>query len=76
MAAEFGERLRVGFRVDWLKRSSSGFSFGILGPGGRLFAMGQGIQVYVDLDTRRPLPIPATMRATMLAFDSRVEERS
>jgi acyl-CoA thioester hydrolase len=75
VAAEFGERLRVGFRVDWLKRSSSGFSFAILGPAERLFAMGQGIQVYVDLETRRPLPIPATMRARMLAFDSRAEDR-
>ena len=75
VAAQFGERLRVGFRVDWLKRSSSGFSFAILGPGEQLFAMGQGIQVYVDLDTRRPRPIPETMRATMLAFDTGVEER-
>jgi acyl-CoA thioester hydrolase len=74
VAAEFGDALRVGFRIDWLKRSSSGFSFVILGPDERLFAEGGGIQVYVDLDTRRLLPIPATMRATMLAFDSGVAD--
>jgi YbgC/YbaW family acyl-CoA thioester hydrolase len=38
VAAEFGDTLRVGFRMDWLKRSSSGFSFVILGPDERLFA--------------------------------------
>jgi acyl-CoA thioester hydrolase len=74
VAAEFGDALRVGFRIDWLKRSSSGFSFVILGPDERLFAEGGGIQVYVDLDTRRPLPIPATMRTTMLAFDNGVAD--
>jgi acyl-CoA thioester hydrolase len=69
VAAEYGDALRIGFRIDWLKRSSSGFSFVIMGPGGRLFAEGEGIQVYVNLDSRRPLPIPEAMRETMLAFD-------
>jgi acyl-CoA thioester hydrolase len=72
VAAEFGDTLQVGFRIDWLKRSSSGFSFVILGPDQQLFANGDGIQVYVDLDTRRPMPIPPAMRATMMSFDSDV----
>lgn len=74
VAAEFGDTLRVGFRIDWLKRSSSGFSFQIVGPDGRLFAEGKGIQVYVDLESRRPQPIPRAMRAKMLAFDRDVKE--
>jgi acyl-CoA thioester hydrolase len=73
-AAEFGDRLRVGFRVDWLKRSSSGFSFLILDPNERVFAEGGGIQVYIDLGTRRPLPIPNALRETMLGYDTGVRD--
>lgn len=75
VAAEYGDPLRVGFRIDWIKRSSSGFSFAILGESDRLYAEGSGIQVYVDLQSRRPLPMPPAMRATMLAYDTGVEER-
>ena len=74
VAAEFGDTLRVGFRVDWLKRSSSGFSFAILGPDERLYAEGEGIQVYVDLETRRPVAIPMPLRTKMLTFDSGVTD--
>jgi acyl-CoA thioester hydrolase len=73
-AAEYGDLLRVGFRIDWLKRSSSGFSFVILGPDERFFAQGEGIQVYVDLDTRRPRPIPEAMRTRILAFDPNAKD--
>jgi acyl-CoA thioester hydrolase len=75
VAAEYGDRLQVGFRMDWLKRSSSGFSFLIHGPDGRLFAEGHGVQVYVDLETRRPVPLPSSLRTMMLAYDDNVEER-
>jgi acyl-CoA thioester hydrolase len=75
-AAEYGDPVRVGFRIDWIKRSSSGFSYRIQGPANRLFAEGSGVQVHVDLETRRPLALPDALRARMLAFDSSIEERA
>jgi acyl-CoA thioester hydrolase len=74
-AAEYGDRLRVGFRIDWLKRSSSGFSFVILGREQRLMAYGEGVQVYVNLETHRPTTLPDDLRARMCAFDPGVELR-
>ncbi|MFN0070415.1 MAG: acyl-CoA thioesterase [Chloroflexota bacterium] len=76
IAAEYGDQLRVGFRIDWIKQSSSGFSYAIVGPEERLFAEGQGVQVYVDLESRRPIPLPKHLRSLILGFDSRAEERA
>jgi len=74
-AAEYGDHLRVGFRIDWIKRSSSGFSFVILGRDQRLLAHGDGVQVYVDLVSHRPAALPTDLRARMCAFDQGVEIR-
>lgn len=68
-AAEFGDSLRVGFRVDWLGRSSSGFSFAIERSDGVRLAEGQGVQVYVDLESRRPIALPDRLRARIVEHD-------
>ncbi len=71
-AAEFGDALRIGFRMEWMKRSSSGFSFVIERADGQRLADGEGVQVYVDLVTRRPAPLPQGLRTRVLSHDADV----
>jgi acyl-CoA thioester hydrolase len=71
-AALLGQTLEVAVRVDWLRRSSSGFSFEIRDPSsGQLCCAGDGVQVFVDLATNQSQPLPERYRERVLAFEGR-----
>jgi len=68
--ALLGQTLEVAFRVDWLKRSSSRFSFEIRDLTSRqLLCEGDGVQVYVDLVTGQPQALPDAYRERFQAFE-------
>ncbi len=69
-SALLGQTLEVGFRIAWLKRSSSGFVYEIRDKAsGRLLAEGDGAQVYVDLASGRSQPLPDSYRERVVAFE-------
>lgn len=58
----------VGVRVARLGRSSVVFTFGLFVEGTEEIAThGQWVQVYIDRETRRPVPIPDVVRAHLEA---------
>ncbi|TDP31103.1 acyl-CoA thioesterase [Nocardia ignorata] len=65
----FPDRLRVGIAVERLGRSSVTYrpAIFLLGAGEELTlcAYGEFVHVYVDPETRRPVPIPAEVRAVL-----------
>ena len=69
-SALLGQTLEVAFRVDWLKRSSSRFSFEIRDLAScQLLCDGDGVQVFVDLLTGRPQVLPDAYRERIHAFE-------
>lgn len=69
-SALLGQTLEVHFRLAWLKRSSSGFRFEIRDQStGQLLTEGGGVQVYVDLETNRSVPLPPAFRERVVAFE-------
>jgi acyl-CoA thioester hydrolase len=69
-SALLGQTLEVGFRIDWLKRSSSGFVYQVRDQAsGQLLAEGDGVQVYLDLAANRSEPMPETFRKRVVAFE-------
>ena len=69
--ALFGQTVLVGVRVTWLRRSSSGFAFEIRDQAsGALLVEGEGVQVYVDLETGQGEPLPAAYRQRIQAFEA------
>jgi acyl-CoA thioester hydrolase len=68
--ALLGHTLEVGFRMSWLRRSSSGFVYEIRNQASReLLAEGDGVQIYVDLATNRSEPLPESYRERVMAFE-------
>src|SRR2546423_5508768 len=66
-SALLGQTLVVAFRISWLKRSSSGFSYEILDQAsGQRLAEGEGVQVYMDLEANRSEPLPEAYRRHVL----------
>jgi acyl-CoA thioester hydrolase len=69
-SALLGQTLEVGFRIAWLKRSSSGFIYQVRDQAsGQLLAEGDGVQVYLDLAVNRSEPMPETFRERVVAFE-------
>lgn len=63
-SAAFPERLDVGIGVARLGSTSITWDLGIL-RGDTLIASGRFVHVFVDEQTRRPVAIPATIRAAV-----------
>jgi acyl-CoA thioester hydrolase len=61
----FPEPVDVGIRVARLGGSSVRFELGIFGASGLTAAKGHFIHVYVDKLTRRPVPLPAHLKAVL-----------
>ncbi len=69
-SALLGQTLEVGFRIAWLKRSSSGFIYQVRDrASGQLLAEGDGVQVYLDLAVNRSEPMPETFRERVVVFE-------
>lgn len=60
----FPEPVEAGLRVGELGRSSVRYEIGIF-KGETLCALGAFVHVFVDRATRKPLPIPAPIRAAL-----------
>ena len=60
----FPERVEAGLRVSKLGSSSVTYQVGIFGGAG-LAALGDFVHVFVDQRTRRPVPIPDSLRAAL-----------
>ena len=62
----FPDMLEVGFRVAHLGNSSVRYELGVFKQGQALAAAsGHFVHVYVDRDSRRPVPLPAAFRETL-----------
>ena len=60
----FPEPVDVGVRVTRLGRTSVVFEFGLfLEDTSEIATHGEWVQVYIDRETRRPVPIPDVVRA-------------
>ncbi len=67
-ALTFPESIEVGLRVGKLGKSSVRYELGIFRAGGaddEVTAEGHFVHVFVDRQTRRPVPIPDPLRACM-----------
>ncbi|MGV0849283.1 acyl-CoA thioesterase [Mycolicibacterium phlei] len=58
----FPDPLTVGLAVARLGTSSVTYRLGLWAAGGPVAAVGHWVHVYVDRDTRRPVPIPEPIR--------------
>lgn len=73
--AEFGETLDIGVRVASLKRSSFLVELAVVERRtGRLVAESRNVLVYFDYAANRPIPIPAGIRALVLAQDPEAKQ--
>lgn len=61
----FPDPLTVGLAVTRLGNSSVTYRLGLWKPDGPVAAVGHWVHVYVDRVTRRPVPIPETVRALL-----------
>ena len=65
-ALVFPEPVEAGLRVGHLGTSSVRYELGLFGSGGEVpAATGWFVHVFVDRETRRPVPIPAPLRAAL-----------
>jgi len=62
---QFPSDLVVGLAVTRLGTSSVTYRTGLWAEGGPLAAVGSWVHVYVDRETRRPVPIPAGIRSLL-----------
>jgi len=66
VSASFPEPLEVGLRVERLGTTSVTWAPAILRPGDdEPIAVGRFVHVFVDAGTRRPVPVPAAVRAAV-----------
>jgi acyl-CoA thioester hydrolase len=61
----FPDAVEAGLRVAHLGRSSVRYELGIYGGAGEPAATGWFVHVFVDRERRRPVPIPAPLRAAL-----------
>ena len=61
----FPETVTAGLRVSKLGNSSVRYEIGLFGEDGSHAAEGWFVHVFVDRDTRKPVPIPADVRAAL-----------
>jgi acyl-CoA thioester hydrolase len=70
----FPDRVEAGLRVAHLGRTSARYEIGIFAPGSNEpSAHGWFVHVFVDRVTRRPAPLPASIRAALEPLTSRSE---
>lgn len=60
---KFPDPLVVGISVTRLGNSSITYRLGLFEEGGPVAAVGTWVHVYVDRETRRPIPIPEQVRS-------------
>ena len=61
----YPETVTAGLRVAHLGRSSVRYEIGLFGPGREAAAQGHFVHVYVDRETRKPVELPAPLRAAL-----------
>ena len=61
----FPQTVQAGIRVAKLGSSSVRYEVGIFGDGDTTAAKGHFVHVYVDRHSRRPVPLPAPLRAVL-----------
>ena len=62
----FPDVIEVGIKVDKIGTSSVRYGFAVFRRGGaEPAAIGHFVHVYVDTETRRPKPLPATLKAVV-----------
>ena len=61
----FPETVEAGLRVEHIGRSSVRYGIGLFRSGGSMAAEGWFVHVFVDRATRRPISLPATLRAAL-----------
>jgi acyl-CoA thioester hydrolase len=62
----FPENVHAGLRVAHMGRSSVRYEVGLFAESGELAAAaGHFVHVYVDKSTRRPVPLPDTLKAVL-----------
>jgi acyl-CoA thioester hydrolase len=65
-AVAFPDPVEAGLRVGHLGNSSVRYEIGLFaGDGGELLADGWFVHVFVDRESRRPAPIPESVRASL-----------
>ena len=64
-ATAFPDPVDAALRVGHLGKSSVRYEIGLFGEGGGLAAEGWFVHVFVDRGTRRPVEIPAGLRAAL-----------
>ena len=67
---KFPDPLVVGLAVARLGNSSVTYRLGIFGDGQAVAAVGHWVHVYVDRESRRPVPIPGEIRALLQSICS------
>jgi acyl-CoA thioester hydrolase len=66
----FNEAIRLGVRVARLGTSSVGLEYAFVRADGSLAAIGVNSQVLVEVDSRKPVPLSAELRAAILRLES------
>jgi acyl-CoA thioester hydrolase len=61
----FPETVEAGLRVEHIGRSSVRYGIGLFRSGGSMAAEGWFVHVFVDRATRRPISLPAPLRAAL-----------
>jgi acyl-CoA thioester hydrolase len=67
---KFPDPLVVGLAVARLGNSSVTYRLGLFGEGQAVAAVGHWVHVYVDRESRRPVPIPGEIRALLQSICS------
>lgn len=68
--ARFYDLLHVHVRTGYLSRRSYGVEFLVTrGPGEEAVAEGRTFHVMVDLESRRPVPVPGSFREAIAGFE-------
>ncbi len=67
---KFPDPLVVGLAVARLGNSSVTYRLGLFGEGQAIAAVGPWVHVYVDRESRRPVPIPGEIRALLQSICS------
>lgn len=61
----FPDPVQAGLRVGHLGNSSVKYEIGLFGPGGQALAEGHFVHVFVDRETRDPVPVPGRVRESL-----------
>jgi acyl-CoA thioester hydrolase len=61
----FPQTVQVGIRVAHVGNSSVRYELGVFGDSERTAAKGHFVHVYVDAQTRRPVPLPASLKSVL-----------